>query len=87
MKALYAAKKEIEAKVNELKAELGLPANADQKQLAEATAAIEKAQDEISKAQAELQKHHPGRSKISNRSRRKLPRIWPSRRRKILRLK
>jgi len=53
LKSLYAAKKDIESKMNELKKELGLQEDAAQG-LADAAAAIEKAQQEVNEAMAEM---------------------------------
>jgi hypothetical protein len=51
---LYAAKKEIETKMNELRKELGQPESMEQS-LADADAALEKAQKEVNEAQAQMQ--------------------------------
>ncbi len=51
---LYAAKKEIESKMNDLRKELGQPENMEQN-LADADAALEKAQKEVNEAQAQMQ--------------------------------
>ena len=56
---LYAAKKEIEKKMNELRDELGMQ-NDPEKSLADAAAALEKAQQEVSEAQSQMANTPPG---------------------------
>ena len=56
---LYAAKKDIESKMNELKKELGMESDNAQS-LADAAAALEKAQEEVNNAMAEMSNAPPG---------------------------
>jgi hypothetical protein len=56
---LYAAKKDIEKKMNELRDELGMQNNPEQS-LADAAAALEKAQQEVSEAQSQMANTPPG---------------------------
>jgi hypothetical protein len=55
LKELYAAKKDIESKMNDLRKELGMPENDAAQSLADASAALEKAQKEVNEAQAQMQ--------------------------------
>src|ERR1041385_2975234 len=57
---LYAAKKEIEAKADQLREQLGLPQNDNAQALADAAAAIEQAQKDVSQAMSELSQSPPG---------------------------
>ncbi|HMJ89286.1 MAG TPA: hypothetical protein VK530_05695 [Candidatus Acidoferrum sp.] len=54
LKELFAAKKDIESKISELRDELGLPKNDMAQNLADAAAALEKAQKEVNEAQAQM---------------------------------
>jgi hypothetical protein len=51
---LYAAKKDIDSKINDLRNELGLPQDNAGQSLADAAAALEKAQQEVNQAQGEM---------------------------------
>src|SRR3954447_25543329 len=57
---LYAAKKEVDQKMDELKNMLGQPTDPSAQALADAAAAIEKAQREVNEAMTQLQQSPPG---------------------------